>query len=89
MGPEKNTANIKKHGIDFEDAKVIFDGDVITNIDNRGRYGEDRYISIGLMFGICVVVVHTDTQNNIRIISARKATKHEEKEYFKAWSGQW
>lgn len=82
---EKNQQNIRKHGVDFDLAKRIFEGPVITNLDNRDDYGEDREISIGMIDGVLVlVVVHTDREWDIRrIISARRATKSERKRYEK------
>lgn len=79
----KRLANIKKHGIDFADAPPMFDRDVFTIEDQRFNYGETRYISLGLLKFRVIVVAHTDKDNVIRIISARKATKNEEKRYFK------
>jgi uncharacterized DUF497 family protein len=79
----KNIINIEKHGIDFNDAKMIFEGLTLTVEDNRFDYAERRYITFGLMFENVVSVVHTESVEKIRIISARKATKNEQKEYFK------
>lgn len=50
--------------------------------DDRFDYGKDRFIMLGLLNGIVLVVVHTETDEVIHIISARKATKYEEKNYF-------
>jgi uncharacterized DUF497 family protein len=78
----KRLANLKKHGIDFADVPAMFDGDVFTIQDERFDYGETRYITFGLLKFRVIVVAHTDENNIIRIISARKATKDEEKRYF-------
>ena len=78
----KRKSNIKKHGIDFVEAPVIFDGYTITIEDDRCDYGEERFVTFGLLCGTVVAVVHTETEELIRIISIRKATKYEEKEYF-------
>lgn len=82
----KNQQNIRKHGIDFELAKRIFEHRVITALDTREVYGEDREISIGMVDGILILtVVHTERSGGItRIISARKATRQERKRYEKA-----
>lgn len=77
----KRLTNINKHGIDFEDAKKIFDGITVT-IDDPGDYGEERYVTIGMLNERGVAVVHTESNNTVRMISARKATKHEQKFYF-------
>ena len=79
---ENHRNNISKHGVDFEDAKRIFDGFTINKIDDRQDYGEERTISIGLLSGVAViVVVHTDRNGVCRIISARPANKKERKYY--------
>jgi uncharacterized protein len=78
----KNKANIAKHGIDFALAKRIFDGPILSLPDTRQEYGEERTISIGMVDDIAVlVVVHTDRNRKIRIISARAASRRERKMY--------
>ena len=79
----KRRANLQKHGIDFADVPRMFDGDVFTIQDERFEYGETRFITFGLLKFRVIVVAHTDRHNIIRLISARKATKDEEKSYFK------
>ncbi|MFZ0243356.1 MAG: BrnT family toxin [Desulfobacterales bacterium] len=79
----KNAINAKRHGIDFVDAKRIFSGYILTLVDDRIEYGEERYVSFGLMYGRVIAVVHTESEEEIRIISARKATQNEQKEYFR------
>jgi uncharacterized DUF497 family protein len=61
----------------------MFGGETVTILDDRFDYGEDRFITLGLINGIVLVVVHIETDTSIRFISARKATKNEEKSYFK------
>ena len=51
-------------------------------LDDRFDYGEYRFTTLGLLNGIVLLVAHTETDEIIRIISARKATKYEEKRYF-------
>jgi uncharacterized DUF497 family protein len=70
------------HGIDFIDAQTIFDYDTIIIEDNRFNYGEQRFIALGLLKGQIIVVVYTERNDIIRIISARKATKNEQQIYF-------
>ena len=74
--------NLKKHRLDFADAGIVFSGVVITILDNRFSYGEDRWFSLGLLDDVVVAIAHTDRKNHIRIISMRKATKHESQIYF-------
>jgi uncharacterized protein len=78
----KRKSNIKKHGIDFVDAPMIFAGYTITIADDRYDYGEERFVTFGILEGRVIAVVHTESKRLIRIISIRKATKYEEKEYF-------
>ena len=81
----KNSANIAKHGVSFEQAARVFAGPVVTWIDDRDEYGEMREISIGLLDGIAVlIVVHTERDGETRIISARRALRHERKLYEQA-----
>jgi uncharacterized protein len=82
----KRLANLRKHGIDFIDALSVFDGDILTVEDNRYGYGEQRFITFGLLQGRVIVVVHTEREGCTRIISARKATKYEQRTYFEQLS---
>lgn len=78
----KNSENIRKHGIDFHDVPTMFSYPMVVFLDSRREYGEDRWIGIGLLETILAVVAFTEpTEDRIRIISARKATKHEERIY--------
>jgi len=61
---------------------MIFNGYTLTVEDDRYNYGEERFITFGILEGRVVVVVHTENEDSIRIISIRKATKYEEKAYF-------
>jgi uncharacterized DUF497 family protein len=79
----KRLVNIQKHGIDFADVPAVFELDTVTVVDDRFEYGEIRYQTLGLLNGRIVMVVHTETKTNIRIISARKANKYEEETYFR------
>jgi hypothetical protein len=78
---KKRRANIKKYGIDFADVSVVFEGAILTIPDERQEYGETRYLSFGFLGIHVIVVAHTDENDVIRIISARKATKHEEENF--------
>ena len=73
----KRSANLKTHGLDFADAKLIFEGTTYTFEDDRFSYREQRFVTLGLLAGIPVSVAHTETNHEIRIISFRKATKRE------------
>jgi uncharacterized protein len=78
----KRLANLDKHGVDFIDVPAVFDGDTVTVEDDRYSYGEQRFVTFGLLQGRAVAVVYTDRGESIRIISARKATKNEQRIYF-------
>jgi uncharacterized DUF497 family protein len=76
----KSLANQRKHGISFEEAKAIFEGPVVSRQDHhRGEVREQSYGMLGPNVVVCVV--HTDRNGAIRIISARKATRHERKQF--------
>jgi uncharacterized DUF497 family protein len=79
----KRKVNLRKHGIDFIDVPEIFSGPLLTRLDTREDYKEDRWIGIGYVKTRVLVVCYVErTQNDvIRIISARKALNHERK-YF-------
>jgi uncharacterized DUF497 family protein len=77
----KNSANIKKHGIDFNDALVIFENPLLIKINDRRDYQEKRWIALGKMMQLVVVVVFTIRADSIRIISIRKANRTERKIY--------
>ena len=79
---KKRLINIRKHGIDFADVPAIFELDTVTVIDDRFEYDETRYQTLGLLKARVILVVHTESETVIHIISARKATKYEEENYF-------
>jgi len=78
----KRRANLRKHGIDFADADDIFRGFTLTAEDTREAYGEPRYLTLGLLGNQVVSVTHTERGEDIRIISIRKASRHEAHFYF-------
>lgn len=73
----KRKRNLKDHALDFVDAKRVFDGTTFTYEDDRFRYHEQRFVTLGLLDGIPVSMVHTETSDRIHIISFRKATRRE------------
>jgi len=79
----KREWNLKDHGLDFVDAREVFAGPTFTYQDDRFGYGEERFVTLGLLRGIVVSIVHTETPSRIHIISFRKATKHEQTILFK------
>ncbi len=84
----KARQNIIKHGIIFDEAKVVFsDPSVFMRYDDRFDYGEDRFVIIGMPAARVLYVVAVERDGLIRIISARKASKEEANVYFKAAHG--
>jgi len=73
----KRRTNLRKHGIDFVDAPKIFQGLTFTAEDEREAYGERRFLTLGLLEDQVVSVAHTESHDEFRIISIRKATRHE------------
>ena len=73
----KRQSNLKKHGLDFADAAKVFSGPLVLFEDQRENYGEQRMIGIGLLDCLVVLVVHVESDENICIISMRKADSDE------------
>ncbi len=80
--PHKAKANHRKHGIHFADAVAVFKDEHALWREDEGNYGEDRFVVAGTDYlDRIVTVVFTFRGDNIRIISARKATNQERKTY--------
>ena len=81
--PKKAKSNLKKHGVSFEEAATaLSDPMAATGADPDHSLTEERYISFGVSEkGRLVVVSHTEKDQTIRIISARKASKGEKELY--------
>lgn len=81
--PLKAETNLKKHQISFEEACTVFDDPLfITFLDVEHSLDEERYITLGLsQRNRLLLIAHTDREGTIRIISARKATKNEQRFY--------
>ena len=82
----KRKTNIRKRGLDFADAQIVFAGTTFTFEDDRFDYGEQRFITMGLLRGVVVVIAHTERGEAVRIISMRKAIKHEQERFFQNFS---
>lgn len=81
----KEQINIAKHGIDFTTAARVFeDENRLELYDEAHSDTEDRYITIGEINGVAIIVfvVYTERGDAIRLISARKATKQERRAYY-------
>jgi uncharacterized DUF497 family protein len=79
----KNSANIVKHGLEFAIACNVFkDVFAIERLDDRQDYGEERYVTIGMVDGRLLSVAYTMRSDDVvRIISARGATPLEKRQY--------
>ena len=84
---DKNTKNKKKHGISFEEAQTVFvDENALLLHDPDHSQEEDRFILLGLSSNLRILVVsHCYRKKDavVRIISVRKATRFEQKQYWK------
>ena len=81
---EKRAENYRKHRLDFADCASFFEGLVFAAPDERYDFGELRMRALGLLRERVVLVVYTEVEETIRIISMRKALKHEEAYYFES-----
>lgn len=79
----KAAINLRKHGITFEEAANVFSDTLLMTVpDHEHSNGEERFFSIGRSWkDRLIAVVHTENESEIRIISARKATRRESKIY--------
>ena len=79
----KRRINLVKHGLDFVDCEVIFDGPLVSREDDREFYGEQRINALGFLGGYVVHVTYTTRGDDFHVISLRKAEKHEVKFFAK------
>jgi uncharacterized protein len=79
----KRRSNLVKHGVDFADLGSIFAAETVTLLDTRFDYEEHRFITFGVLAGVVLAIAHTESDEVIRFISARRATSNEEESYFK------
>jgi uncharacterized DUF497 family protein len=87
----KAAANLRQHGVDFADAiAALEDANRLEQIDTRFEYGEERIQVIGMARGAVLFVIVTLRDEDIcRIISARKATRHEQDRYYASDRETW
>jgi uncharacterized DUF497 family protein len=79
----KNRSNFAKHGLSFEDAEQVFSRPCVTFEDDRFDYGEQRFITLGLLAGRLVVIAPAPRDEGTRIISMRKGNRREQEIYKK------
>lgn len=80
---QKEKANLKKHGIAFQQAKEALQSGIVVVLKEDSNFGEQRYVYLGMCkkLNVLVVVVAYPDESITRIISARKANKKERKFY--------
>ena len=85
----KAEINFEKHGVSFAAARCVFD-DVFAfeRCDFDSDPGEIRYVITGMVNDVILKVVYTDRGERIRMISARKATKYEQEEYYRSQTAE-
>ena len=80
----KAAENWRRHRVSFEEATLAFgDPFAVEWLDNREVYGEERVVFVGMSQGRLLTVVYTQRGERVRIISARKATRYEQDDYYR------
>jgi uncharacterized protein len=81
--PKKGASNLKKHGYRFDDAPQVIESEgTVTFEDRRFAYNEERFITLGVLRGDVVVIATAETDEEIRVISMRKAERNEQDIYY-------
>ena len=82
--PKKNAATLSKHGLSLSDGDGVLNDPLAVTLEDTSSRGERRWATIGVnLFGQLCVVIHTQRLDSIRIISVRKATTKERRDYEK------
>lgn len=80
----KAEENLRKHGVTFGEAALALDDPfVVEELDDREAYGEDRIVAYATGARAILIIVFTERGNTTRIISARRATRHEQVHYYR------
>ena len=80
----KAALNLSKHGISFAEASLAMDDpSIVEEFDDRENYGEERFIAYAMGASSILVVIFTQRKDTTRIISARRATRHEQDHYYR------
>jgi uncharacterized protein len=77
--PNKRDWTLRERGIDFDEVRFVFDGPTLVYRSDRG--GEERYVVLGLLDDVEIVLVCTFRSDLCWVISARRASRHERKKY--------
>jgi len=78
----KRLSNIRDHGLDFIGCEVVFDGPITTREDDRLDYGEQRINLLGWLASQVIHMTYTERGDDFHVISLRRATKYEARDYF-------
>ncbi len=79
----KNEENVRKHLLDFADAPDIFGAPMLLELDDRHDYGEPRFIGLGFLRDLVVLLIFTERENDIiRVISLRRALRYERERFY-------
>lgn len=80
--PAKAAENLKKHKVSFADAEGVLEDPLAVTVEDPDAEGEKRFVTVGLgSAGELLVVVWTERDEECRLISARRATRKERKQY--------
>ena len=79
--PNKRKKTLEDRGLDFDDAEIVFEGEIYEFEDDRKNYGEHRMIAIGHLSGRMVIVGYVERSETRHIFSMRKANVREAKKY--------
>ena len=78
---DKRQSLIAEREVDFRKAALIFEGPVVTDPDTRHDYGEERFVSLGLVDGVAYFVIHTERKGVTRLITAWKGGRNGKRKY--------
>lgn len=82
--PKKNTSNLRKHGMPLTEGEGVLNDPLAITLEDTSSQGEQRWVTMGMnVFGTLCAVVYTQRQHSVRLISVRKATSKERREYEK------
>lgn len=80
--PAKAASNLRKHGVSFADAEGVLEDPLAVTVEDPDAEGEQRFIAVGLgSAGELLVMVWTERDDECRVISARRPTRKERKQY--------
>lgn len=81
--PKKDADNLKKHGVSLSEGDGVLSDPLALTIEDESAEGEQRFVTLGKYIGTLMVVVWTPRDEDVRIISVRKPTSRERRNYEK------